>query len=122
MCFFTSDPSSSCVLTSLDVSRRKYEEKQNQHLKNADPYLSFCFIATSVCLTYILFSSFAFLLPFCISHFSTETGNVIVAFFRIPLLSTLLASKAKLLVLIFSLGTGAVQGAVTFQVSNLGGI
>lgn len=62
-------------------------------------------------MTHILFSSFAFLpslAALCVSHLGAETGNVIVAVFGVPLLSTLLASKAKLLVLVFSLGAGAI--------------
>lgn len=59
-----------------------------------------------------IFSSFAFLSPFSflgMSHFGTEAGNVVVALLCVPFLSTLLASKTKLLVLVFSLGTRAVK-------------
>lgn len=62
--------------------------------------------------TYILFSSSAFLPSFVtlgVGHFSSETGHVIIAIFRIPLHPALLASKAKLLVLVFPLTRGAVK-------------
>lgn len=69
-------------------------------------------------MTHILFSSFAFLpslAALCVSHFGAETGNVVEALLGVPLLATLLASKAKLLVLVFSLGIGAVKTTVKFE-------
>lgn len=69
------------------------------------------------CVTHILFSSFAFLPSFaalCMSHFGAETGNIVEALLGVPLLPALLASKAKLLVLVFSLGTAAVRVTVKF--------
>lgn len=62
--------------------------------------------------THVLFSSSAFpssLLPLGMSHFATETGNIVVTLLGVPFLSTLFASKAKLLVLVFSFSTGAVK-------------
>lgn len=68
-------------------------------------------------MTHILFSSFA-LLPslaaLCMSHLGAETGNIVVALFGVPLLTTLLAPKAKPLVLEFSLGVGAMKIKVIF--------
>lgn len=66
--------------------------------------------------THVLFSSFAFLPSFAtlgVGHFGSETGNIVEALLGIPLLPTLLASKAKLLVLVFSLGIGAIK--ITIQ-------
>lgn len=71
--------------------------------------------AVFVYVTYIFIASFAFLSSFpalCVCHFSTETGNIVVALFGVPLLSALLASEAKLLVLILSLCVGAVGSSV----------
>lgn len=68
--------------------------------------------------THILFSSFAFvpsLSALGMSRFGTETGNIIVALLGVPLLPTLLASKAKLLVLEFPLGVVAVKVTVKFE-------
>lgn len=68
-------------------------------------------------MTHILFSSFAFLpslAALCVSHLGAETGNIVVAFFGVPLLSALLASEAKLLVLELSLGIGAVKITLEF--------
>lgn len=65
-----------------------------------------------VCVTHILFSSFAFLpslATLCVGHFGTETGNIVVAVLGIPFLPTLLASEAKPLVLVLSLGIGTVK-------------
>lgn len=65
-----------------------------------------------LCVTYILFSSFAFLPSFAtlsMGHLGTEAGYIIVALLGIPFLPTLLASKAKFLVLVLSLGIGAVK-------------
>lgn len=66
-----------------------------------------------MCVTHILFSSLAAFLPslaaLCISHFGTETGNIVVALLGVPLLSTLLTSKAKPLVFVFPLGIEAVK-------------
>lgn len=58
-------------------------------------------------MTHILFSSFAFLPSLGVSHLGAETGNVVEALLGVPLLSALLASEAKLLVLEFSLGVGS---------------
>lgn len=65
-----------------------------------------------MCVTHILFSSFAFLSSFpalCVSHFGAETGNIVEALFGVPLLPTLLASKAEFLVLVLSLGIGSAK-------------
>lgn len=124
--FFTSEPSSSCVQTCPGVSEKQVEGK-NELLYctgNTVFLVTLQFSLTNflhllsqsavfhVCVTHILFSSFAFLPSFaalCMSHFGTETGNIIVALFGVPLLSTLLASKAKPLVLVFSLGVSTVK-------------
>lgn len=56
--------------------------------------------------TYVLFSSFAFLPSFVslvVGHLGSETGHIIVAVFGIPLHPALLTSVAKLLVLVFPL-------------------
>lgn len=55
-----------------------------------------------------MFSSFSLLPSLVVSYFGTETGNIVVAFLGVPLLSTLFASKAKLLVLEFSLSARPV--------------
>lgn len=49
------------------------------------------------------------------SHFGAETGNIVEALLGVPLLPALLASKAKLLVLVFSLGIAAVRVTVKFE-------
>ena len=69
--------------------------------------------------THILFSSFAFLPSFpalCMSHFGAETGNIVEALLGVPLLPTLLASKAEFLVLVLSLGIGAAKITVKILV------
>lgn len=63
-------------------------------------------------MTHILFPSFALLPSFHpppVGNLGSETGDVVVALFGVPLPSTLLASKAKLLVLVFSLGVWTVK-------------
>lgn len=65
-----------------------------------------------MCVTHILFSSFALLPSFHpppMGDLGSETGDVVVALLSVPLPSALLASKAKLLVLVFSLGVGTVK-------------
>lgn len=65
-----------------------------------------------MCVTHVLFSSFAFLpsfASFSVSHLGFEAGDVVEAVFGVPLLSTLFASKAKLLVLVLPL---IIQGAI----------
>lgn len=72
-----------------------------------------------VCVTHILFSSFAFLPSFpalCVSHFGAETGNIVEALLGVPLLPALLASKAEFLVLVLSLGIGAAKITVNILV------
>lgn len=59
-----------------------------------------------------IFPSFAFLPPFDtlgMSHFSSETGNIVVALLCVPLLSTLLATETKLLVFELPLGIGSAK-------------
>lgn len=72
-----------------------------------------------VCVTHILFSSFAFLPSFpalCVSHFGAETGNIVEALLGVPLLPALLASKAEFLVLVLSLGIRAAKITVNILV------
>lgn len=72
-----------------------------------------------MCVTHILFSSFAFLPSFpalCVSHFGAETGNIVEALLGVPLLPALLASKAEFLVLVLSLGIGAAKITVNILV------
>lgn len=72
-----------------------------------------------MCVTHILFSSFAFLPSFpalCVSHFGAETGYIVEALLGVPLLPALLASKAEFLVLVLSLGIGAAKITVNILV------
>lgn len=62
-----------------------------------------------MCVTHVLFSSFAFLATLCMSHFGTETGHVVVALLCVPLLSTLFPAETKLAVLVFSLSVWTVR-------------